>query len=197
MQALDTKGNEDMSWRPYEPLYTMSGSEKATIPVTVSLNAQGARGTGRMRMKVVVRTELLDGGLPFWNAAATVSLLIGADENAGSIRIVPRGPIKLRTAGGRLGRVMLSVPAWPELSTDAVKTIAVEYDHSENFIEIDLPACMLAKVNSTATKPAPSSTAAGSLPIEDKKSKPFTGLGSTGPHPHPAMQRPATRTTRS
>jgi hypothetical protein len=145
----------------------------------------------------VVRTELLDGGLSFWKKDALVSLLIGAEENAGSIKIQPGGTIKLRVAGGVSGRVMLSVPAWPGLSSSAVKSLAVEFDHSEKWIEIDLPRVLLGKALPTLPPaPPPGPTAAISPLIKDGKSEPFTGLGASGPHPHPAMQRPATRTPR-
>jgi hypothetical protein len=192
-----------MSWKTYEPQVPLSGAKKLTIPVTVSLNGQGRYNSGRLRLKVLVRTELLEGGLAWWKGSAGVSLLVGEDENAGSIKIVPGNSLRLRASGGRGSRALLVVPAWPGLSNVAFKPLAVEFDHADKWIEITLPSRALARESDTPTPTptpaagAPGPTAAASPLIGDKPGKPFTGLGSTGPHPHPAMQRPATRTPRS
>jgi hypothetical protein len=176
-----------MSWKAYEQPQSMSSAEKVKVPVTVSLSAQGSRGTGRLRLKVVVRTEHLEGGLPWWKTGTMCSLLIGEGENAGAIRIEPGKTLILRQAGGTGGRPMLSVAAWPGLSDEAVKAQPVTFDYSEKWIEIELPHSVMAR----ASRGQPVQSAVSSAPAGNAKGAPFRGLGSTGPHPHPQMQRPA------
>ena len=181
----------EMSWKLYDVPRPSTAAERAKVPVTVSLNGQGVNTKNHLRLKIVLRTEHLEGGLSWWKAGVAVRLLVGEDENAGSIRIEPGGALKLSKAGGTTGRPMLSVPAWPGLSNKSAKALPAEFEHSEKWIEIALPPAVLATAPTPPAGTGP--TAATSPLIEDKKGVPFRGLGSTGPHPHPAMQRPATR----
>lgn len=180
-----------MTWKAYEP--PVAAGQLKNAPITLAVTV-GPRFKPRVRISV--RPELLD-DVKWWKKGALVSLLIGEGEDAGSIRITKDGPFPLSDGTLGSGRFLLNVPLWPGAAINAIKKVAPEFDYGDSWIEITLPASMLTQgtpTETTAAKP-PGPTAAASPLITDKKGAPFRGLGSTGPDPHPMMQRPATRAT--
>lgn len=125
-----------MSWSPARP----PEGFRAEAAVRVGSAQKSARY--RPALVISVSPNRLDGGASFLAAGACVSVLYGAGEHAGMVRIVPGGSIRVAATGGKIGRssvVVLRIALPAGVAASKRKPEAVEYDHGDDWIELTLP----------------------------------------------------------
>lgn len=130
-----------MSWEPIRPRGRATHT-RAGVPVTV--RGSLGRGGAQPMLTVTVRPEMLEGGLSWWQAGKSVTVLRGSGEHAGMVDIRPGGSFLLTRsktgtlAAGRERATILQVSGFPGIR--AHKAIAVEFDHTNDWLQITVPA---------------------------------------------------------
>jgi hypothetical protein len=174
-----------MSW---SPLILDGGTAHKAAPVTIAASPS-RKARGKARLVITVRTAGLE-GLTWWKPGAAVQVQLGAGEHEGMLRITPEGPFKLSgTSKGATGggSAMLSLTGFPCALEAKMKPAAVEYDWSDGWIEVTLPAWACAPkpaapVTSLRTAPSPQMLARD-VPIDP------AALTRRGQAPIPAAKR--------
>jgi hypothetical protein len=143
------------------------------MPVTMTVNPSGKNGRCfRQRALLLVCPHKLPGGaLPFWRPGATVSVLLGAGEHAGLVRIEPGpGHTLLKVIGrGKAGNLSatLALHGLPFMPAAGMKSTALDYDFSDGWLEVTLPAW-----------PRPAAAVAPSAATPGKPAMPFRGVAA-------------------
>jgi hypothetical protein len=109
-------------------------------PVTVSLSLPGRRGK-RRSIYVLVRPNLLEGGLSWWRAPTKVSVKISAPDGTDlRMRIAPGGEHPLFWTDEKHQLAMLRINAFPWISHGEAHSLAItDFTHSHDHLEFRLP----------------------------------------------------------
>lgn len=168
-----------MSWSPARP----PEGFRAEAAVRVGSAQKSARY--RPALVISVSPNRLDGGASFLAAGASVSVLYGAGEHAGMVRIVPGGSIRVAATGGKIGRssvVVLRVALPAGVAASKRKPEAVEFDYGDGWLELTLPDW--ARLTSLPARTAE--------PMPAAKREPYS-LADRVPDPAAVLRDPAGR----
>lgn len=127
-----------MSWHPLRPTKALSANAKASAAVSLS----GI--LGRMsKTCLVLRPRLLEGA-GWLRVGARVSVLEGADEHAGMLRLQADsgGTFMLKKTGGRAtnGTLMVFLPWLPGATPAKHASTAVQFVQRGDALDLMLPA---------------------------------------------------------
>lgn len=141
-----------MSWSPIRPL----DNRRQARPVRVGAVQKSLRH--KAGLVITVLPSHLP-GLDFLSPGAMVSVLLGAAEHAGMLRIEPQGPVRVAATGGKNGRggaVLLRVSLPPGISAEKHEPEAVEHDYGDGWLELTLPDwARLTSAPARTAEPAP------------------------------------------
>lgn len=150
-----------MTWTDIAPPESAGGSHRGAVMVAAS------RPEGRRRpvLLVTIRRRLFEGGAaPDWlRPGQRIGAQIGSGPNAGLLRLVPKGALKLgRAANGGDDVAILRLPYLPTQQPGRRRPVACEYDWDDTWLSIQLPAWCRAKpaVPQPALSPAAMAAAA-------------------------------------
>lgn len=126
-----------MSWKPLQRAKPLSSHAKGHAPVALS----GTHGR-TSKMCLVLRPALLDGA--GWLTAGTrLTVLEGAEEHAGMLRIAADqgGAYVLAHAGGKSkrGTLMVWLPWLDGAKPVRQEGVALAYKHGRDWLELTLP----------------------------------------------------------
>lgn len=166
--------------------------------MTWAVVAAKTRASGRTGAPVTVSCSGKPGGLSRWTLCvrpeadvawfvpdARVRLLAGAGDHAGQVRVEPdpNGDHALGAVSGRGGRgATLRLDA-ARLPLVPLKAIGVEFDFSDDWLEVTLPKALGPKALGPEA-PRPGATATPPAALPPTAGNVFRGFGSTGKHPH-------------
>lgn len=170
-----------MSWSPAKP------PEGFRPEAAVRVGSAQKSARYRPALVISVSPTRLDGGAAFLAAGARVSILYGAGEHAGMVRIEPGGPIRVAATGGKIGRssvVVLRVALPVGVSASKRKPEPVEFDYGDDWIELTLPDWARATVLPARTA-EPTSTPAPAR-------EPYS-ISTRVPDPAAALRAPGAR----
>lgn len=142
--------------------------------VGVRLSASRKDGRFRHRLVIAVRLAAFGAERPAWLApGAPVSVALGRNAMAGTLRIIPMGPHSLRAAP-RAGAALLRLPQFPGLPAEGAPATPCEYDWSADWLDITLPPWLAA---------APPVAARTAQPPAAAKPEPFSLAPGVSSHP--------------
>ncbi len=92
-----------MTWKSAKPYEGRPKEVRRVAPaVSVAIVAGTGLGKNMLFLSILIRTDRLSGGLPWWRVNQNVAVIVGEAEHAGQLRITPGGPFKIRPQGSRL-----------------------------------------------------------------------------------------------
>ncbi|HQU16655.1 MAG TPA: hypothetical protein PLO69_11210 [Gammaproteobacteria bacterium] len=176
-----------MSWEEIERA-TNSKNSKLT---EVTVSAPPPPKTGRQRLVIILRTALIEDCPSYLAVGAKVKALIGRNEHAGMVRIVPNGRCTLTTLGraGATGSLALTLPMPDGQVVGQQPQTDVAFDYGTDWIEVTLPAwARSAVVDAPIAAPAgPPIAVVGPAPAPfSKTASVFRTAATNGAAPKPA-----------
>ncbi len=132
-----------MTWVPLKPpTKRVADDKRPAVTLRVSKSADPAR----QKASLTVRPHLLAGGLDWWVPRSAVTVCVGTGEHAGQLRITPGGEWHLSRHIGRnahtgvLNPPILCIKDLPGMAQAAAGPVEVEFDYSDEWLEVTLPA---------------------------------------------------------
>ena len=129
-----------MSWTPLKPV---NKGRVAPIFAGVSLGLSRPGGRYAQWLRIVFRPDHIDHPPAWLKPGKKVSIMLGAADHAGLVRMVPDGDFTLTTAGGvsrKSNLVCIKLPPPEACHGGKIQpSQMVEYDHADGWIEITLP----------------------------------------------------------
>jgi hypothetical protein len=143
-----------MSWSPIVPRAPMKTGSRRDAPVSVGRLMKSQRQSAGLL--VILRPYLLPSVPAFLAAGSGVVAMIGGGQHAGMIRLQPGQVFKLgKTAANAPGKpvLQLRLPLPAGMDEGAAKAVPVEFDYSDDWLELTLPAWAAVKPAAAATTP--------------------------------------------
>lgn len=129
-----------MSWTPLIPV-----NKTPVLPLQAGISISLSKPQGRFGqiLRVAFRTKNIDHPPAWLKAGMRVTVMLGAGDHDGMLRIVPEGEFTLTQGTGvhaKSGMVTLKLsPPAPCKGGPEQPRQMVEYDHADGWIEVTLP----------------------------------------------------------